>query len=93
MSNEHDNRHAVLCITRPKRNIAKRTSMFSLNLCLYQSPNVYNDLITSKQCSSSEVYSMEHFVIKFVNETDCHDIAEIWLKVALNTIALALALI
>ena len=52
----------------------------------------------------SEVYSIKHFVIKFVsvlrqvwgfshgtlvfsiNNTDCHDINEILLKVALNTI-------
>jgi hypothetical protein len=48
-----------------------------------------------------EVYSIQHYVTKFVsdfrqvggfllvlwyNKTDCHDIAEILLKVALNTI-------
>jgi hypothetical protein len=47
-----------------------------------------------------EVYSIQHYVIKFVsdlrhvvvffgystNKTDCHDITEILLKVALNTI-------
>jgi hypothetical protein len=49
-----------------------------------------------------EVYSIQHYVIKFVsdfspgtpvfstNETDRHDIAEILLKVALNTISLNL---
>jgi hypothetical protein len=51
------------------------------------------------------VYSIQHYVIKFVsdlrqvggypgtpvsstNKTDCHDITEILLKVALNTITL-----
>ena len=44
-----------------------------------------------------EVYSIQHYVIKYVgdfrqvgtpvsNKTDCHDITEILLKVALNTI-------
>jgi hypothetical protein len=39
-----------------------------------------------------EVYSIQHYVIKFVsdststNKTDRHDITEILLKVALNTI-------
>jgi len=49
-----------------------------------------------------EVYSIQHYVIKFVsdfspgtpfsstNETDCYDITEILLKVALNTISLNL---
>jgi len=57
---------------------------------------------------SGEVYSIQHYVIKFVsdlgqvsgflwgtpvssiNKTDCHDITEILLKVALNTITLTL---
>ena len=56
-----------------------------------------------------EVYSIQHYVIKFVsdlrqvdgfladtmvsstNKTDLHDIAEILLKVALNTITLTLS--
>jgi hypothetical protein len=55
---------------------------------------------------SGEVYSIQHYVIKFVsdlrqvgrfslctpvsstNKTDCHNITEILLKVALNTITL-----
>jgi hypothetical protein len=60
--------------------------------------------IASKVVSSNpaqiEVYSIQHYVIKFVsdlrletpvspsNKTDRHDIAEIVLKVALNTITL-----
>jgi hypothetical protein len=48
-----------------------------------------------------EVYSIQHYVIKFVsdlrrvsgfsstNKTDCHDITEILLKGALNTITLS----
>ena len=48
-----------------------------------------------------EVYSIQHYMIKFAgdllqvggsgssaNKTDCHDITEILLKVALNTITL-----
>jgi hypothetical protein len=46
------------------------------------------------------MYSVQHYVIKFVsglrqvggfstNETDCHDITEILLKVALKTVSLA----
>ena len=55
---------------------------------------------------SGEVYSIQYYVIKFVsdlrqvcdflsstNKTDCHDIAEILLKVALNTIALTHAIL
>ena len=64
--------------------------------------------ITTKVVSSNpvhgEVYSIQHYVIKFdsdlrqvggfslgtsvssTNETDCHNITEILLKVALNTI-------
>ena len=65
--------------------------------------------ITTKVVSSSpvhdEVYSIQHYVIKFIsdlivtgrwfspdtpvsatNKTDCHNITEILLKVALNTI-------
>ena len=66
--------------------------------------------ITTKAVSSNpihgKVYSMHHYVIKFVSDlqqvcgfspgfpvsntikTDCHDITEILLKVALNTITL-----
>ena len=61
--------------------------------------------ITTKVVSSNtvlgEVYSIQHYVIKFVsdlvggfspvsstNKTDRHDITEILLKVALNTINL-----
>ena len=62
-------------------------------------------LITTKAVSSNpvhcEVYSIKHYVIKFVSDlrhvggtlgtstniTDRHDIAEILLNVALNTIA------
>ena len=68
--------------------------------------------ITTKVVSSnpahSQVYSIQHFVIKFVNDflqvggflkvltvsstnkTDRHDVAEILLKVALNTINLTI---
>ena len=70
--------------------------------------------ITTKVLSSNpvhgEVYSIQHYVIKFVsdlqqisgfstgnlvlsiNKTDCHNITEILLKVALNTITLTIAL-
>jgi hypothetical protein len=70
--------------------------------------NMVNGVITTKVMSSNpvngEVYSIQHYVIKFVqwlatgplfspgtlvsstNKTDCHDITEIMLKVALNTI-------
>ena len=68
--------------------------------------------ITTEGVSSNlvhgEVYSIQHYVIKFVsdfaadrwfsagtpvsstNKTDCHDIDEILLKVALNTITLTI---
>jgi len=53
-----------------------------------------------KTSHSGEMYSIQHYVLKFVsdlwqiggtpvsstNKTDLHDIAEILLKVALNTI-------
>ena len=56
--------------------------------------------ITTKVVSSNivhgDVFSIQHYVIKFVSDlvfygystdkTDCHDIAEILLKMALNTI-------
>ena len=62
-------------------------------------------LITTNESRTGEVYSIQHYVIKFVsyllqvagflrvfwflpNKTDCHDITEILLKVALNTINL-----
>jgi hypothetical protein len=47
---------------------------------------------------NSEVYSIQHYVIKFVrsvvftNKTDRHDIAEILLKVLLSAITLTLTL-
>jgi hypothetical protein len=62
--------------------------------------------ITTKIVSSNpvhgEMYSIQHYVIKFVsdlrqvggflqvltNKTDCHDLTEILLKVALNTVSL-----
>jgi hypothetical protein len=60
--------------------------------------------VVSSNPVHAEVYSIQHYVIKFVsdlwqisgflwvlqflstNKTDCHDITEILLKVALNTI-------
>ena len=61
--------------------------------------------VVSSNPTHGEVYSIQHYAIKFVsdlrqtglwfspgilisstNETDCHDITEILLKVALNTI-------
>jgi hypothetical protein len=65
-------------------------------------------LITTKVVSSDPtqggVYSIQHYVIKFVgdlwevggfstNKTDRHDITEILLKVALNTITITLTLL
>ena len=54
--------------------------------------------VVSLNLAHGEVYSIQHYVIKFVsvlrqvvfstNKTDCHNIAEILLKVALNTITL-----
>ena len=74
--------------------------------------HIPNGIITTNVVSSNpahgEVYSIQHYVIKFVsdiasnlwfspgtlvsftNKTDCHDITEILLKVALNTIILIL---
>ena len=60
-------------------------------------PHVQSVPITTNFVSSNptqgEVYSIQHYVIKFVNDatgqcfSDCHiDITEILLKVALNTI-------
>jgi len=59
--------------------------------------------IVSLNLAHVEVYSIQHYVIKFVsdlqqisallsstNKTDRHDIAGVLLKVASNTIALAL---
>ena len=58
--------------------------------------------VVSSNAAPGEVYSIQHYVIKFVsdlrqvfpgspvsstNKTDRHDITEILLKVALNTIA------
>ena len=53
--------------------------------------------VVSLNPSHGEVYSIQHYVIKFVcdlqqvsgfstNKTDCYDITEILFKVALNTI-------
>jgi hypothetical protein len=60
--------------------------------------------VVSLNATHGEVYSIQHYVIKFVNDsraagwwfslvsstnkTDLHDITEILLKVALNTITL-----
>ena len=41
--------------------------------------------IVSLNPARGEVYSIQHYVIKFVNKTNRHDISEILLKVALNT--------
>jgi hypothetical protein len=66
--------------------------------------SAYHRLCCEFKPSSGKVYSIQHYVIKFVsdlrqlggvhqvlrfpppNKTDHHDIAEIFLKVALNTI-------
>jgi len=58
--------------------------------------------VVSSNPAHDEVYTIQHYVIKFVidlrqvpnsagsstNKTDCHNIVEILLKVALNTITL-----
>jgi hypothetical protein len=58
--------------------------------------------VVSSNPANVEVYSIHYYVIKFVNDlwvspgtpvsstnnTECHDIAEILLKVTLNTITL-----
>ena len=58
--------------------------------------------VVSLNPTHGEVYSIQHYVIKFVsdlrqvggspvfstNKTDCHDITELLLKVVLNTITL-----
>ena len=57
------------------------------------------DKVVSSNLAHSVVYSIQHYVIKFVsdlrhvggfsaNKTDCHDIAEILLEVAWNTLIL-----
>ena len=62
--------------------------------------------VASSNLTHGEMYSMQHYVIKFVsdlwfspgtpvsstNKTDRHNITEILLKVALNTITLTLYL-
>ena len=62
--------------------------------------------VVSLNPAHGEVYSIQHCVIKFVsdllfsrgtpvsptNKTDCHNIAEMLLKVAFNTITLTLTL-
>ena len=54
------------------------------------------DLRCEFESRSGEVYSIQHYVIKFVNDLrqvggyDRHDITEILLKVALNVISLIL---
>ena len=64
-----------------------------------QSVPITTDVV-SLNLDQGEVYSIQHYVIKFVsdlrqggvffgsstNKTDCHDIAEIFLTVSLNTI-------
>ena len=67
--------------------------------------SAYHHLSCEFESCSGEVYSIQHYVIKFAsdfrqvsgflrvpvsstNKTDCHDITEILLKVALNTINL-----
>jgi hypothetical protein len=42
--------------------------------------------IVSLNPARGKVYSIQHYVIKFVNKTNLHDISEILLKVAFNTI-------
>ena len=64
--------------------------------------------VVSSNHAHGEIYSIKHYVIKFVsdlrqvgvfppgtpvsstNKTDCHDITEILLKVALNSITVTL---
>jgi hypothetical protein len=61
--------------------------------------------VVSSNAAKGEVYSIQHYVIKFIsdlrqvspatlisstNKTDRHDIIEIMLKVVLNTITLTL---
>ena len=68
--------------------------------------NLHNIKVVSSNPAHGEVYSIQHYVIKFVsdrsevfsgysgsppNKTDRHDITEIFLKVALNTINLNLS--
>jgi len=67
-------------------------------------PNTIN--VVSSNHAHSQVYSTQHYVIKFVsdlgqicgflrfastNKTDRHDITELLLKVALNTITLTIS--
>ena len=49
--------------------------------------------VASSNPAHDEVYSIQHYVIKWHaglihNKADCHDITEILLKVALNTITI-----
>ena len=54
--------------------------------------------VVSSNPVNSEVYSIQHYVIKFVSDlrqfgVDCHDITDILLKVVLSTITLILIMI
>ena len=50
--------------------------------------------ILSSNTAHDKVYPIQHYVIQHpvssTNKTDCHDIAELLLKVALNTITLTI---
>ena len=69
-----------------------------LQLQILITPLVLFDEEMSSIPAHGEVYSIQHYVMKFVsdlvvssiNKTDNHDITEILLKVALNTITLIL---
>ena len=57
-----------------------------------QSVPITTEVVT-KNPAHGEVYTIQHYVIKFLSDmwksmvkTNCHDITEILLKVALNTI-------
>ena len=83
---------------RPRSEYAWTLS--NLHLTLKVAPS-YTTKVVSSSPIHVELYSIQHYVIKFVsdlrqvvvsstNKTDCHDISEILLKVALNTINLNL---
>jgi hypothetical protein len=69
-----------------------------LQLQILITPLVLFDEEMSSIPAHGKVYSIQHYVMKFVsdlvvssvNKTDNHDITEILLKVALNTITLTL---
>jgi hypothetical protein len=50
-----------------------------------ESVPITTDFVSSNPIPG-EVYLIQHYVIKFANKTDRHDIPEILLKVTLNTI-------